>query len=296
MTMQLGIIGYPLHHTLSPRLHGFLLNKLGLPGTYQAWETRPDELPDTLDWLEAQGVRGINVTIPHKVAVMSFLTEIDPMAQQMQAVNTITFEPGGRRRLGQNTDSTGFWRSLPVEVKQSLPNRPVLVLGAGGSSRAVLAALIQHGAPSITLAVRNPEKATDTLAVGETLCEQMSARTVLAVQPWAFGDAATSLERYALVVNTTPIGMASGTQAGQSPLSGAALETLPPSAWVVDLIYRPLMTPLMALCESLSIPSVNGLGMLVHQGVAALEIWTGQQVPESLSAELFQSLQAELLR
>jgi shikimate dehydrogenase len=276
MLLQLGIIGYPLGHSLSPLLHAELLKATELTGEYKPYELKPDALGAGLDHLQSTGIGGLNVTIPHKVSVMPLLDWIHPEAKLTGAVNTIVFDAHGKRN-GHNTDLIGFTRSLPDTITNRLPESSVLILGAGGSARAVLSALIQLHTAEITFAVRNPESAIPIMNLADEIRNFHQAETnihLVALQELP------SLCAFQGVVNTTPVGM--WPQVKESPLSAVQLEALPAGAFVYDLIYKPLETQLLIDAKTLGYSVFNGLDMLIHQGIAAFELWADQTIPQSL--------------
>lgn len=285
---KLGIIGYPLGHSLSPQLHLRLLKATGLSGEYRPYEIAPERLTTELDQLFQNGISGLNVTIPHKISVMPLLDEVHPHAVLTGAVNTITLTSDGKK-LGHNTDYIGFIRSLPDDIVSRLPESSILVLGAGGSARAILTALIQLGTASITFAVRDPEKALPILAHAETIKQAYQADSSIHVIAL---ESLPSLEGYQGVINTTPIGM--WPNAGDTPLAAIQLEALPPGSFVYDLIYRPLETVLIQQAQTLGLMAIGGLDMLIYQGIAAFELWTRATVPLDTLPELRQTLAAAL--
>lgn len=282
--LKLGILGWPLKHTLSPRLHAEIMRIAGVEGEYKAYETPPEDLSSRVSELAASGIRGLNVTIPHKVSVMTLLDTVSQEATLAGAVNTIVFNEDGRH-TGHNTDITGFLRSLPENITSRLPESRILVLGAGGSARAVLHALIQLNTREITFAVRRPDKAIAITANAELLKRHYGVKTMVNV---ASLPSLPSLEGFGGLINTTPVGM--WPEITASPVERRLVETLPTSAFVYDLIYRPLETQLMTDAAVLGHPVFNGLDMLILQGVAAFELWHGQAVPTSALPQLRQSL------
>jgi shikimate dehydrogenase len=235
-----------------------------------------------------QGIRGLNVTIPHKVAVMPLMNALSQEAELAGAVNTIVFEPDGSRK-GHNTDITGFIRSLPSEVVDRLPESTVLILGAGGSARAVLTGLIQLGTAAITFAVRDPQRAVPLLSDAEVIKQTYGARTqVNTVSLYSL----PSLESFQVLVNTTPVGM--WPDEAKSPLTPIQLETLPAGALVYDLVYRPPQTMLLQQAQTLGLQTINGLDMLLYQGVCSFELWQDKPVPAATCTKVRQELRAEL--
>jgi shikimate dehydrogenase len=272
--LQLCLTGYPLGHSLSPIIHTWLLQAAGWDGRYDCRPCPPEALADQVQQFKAQGLRGWNVTIPHKGAMIELVDQLTPLASCLQAVNTVRREPDGSL-TGHNTDGLGFWNDLPAEVQTGLAGQPVVVLGAGGSARAVLAALAEHGQVSaITLVVRSPDKAQ---AVADWLVGQFPVISVAVV---AFADEVAltqALSKAVLLVNTTPIGMSPKVDA--SPLSPTELEPLSTGTLVYDLIYNPQETALLRQAGAMGLPVQNGLGMLIGQAVAAFAFWTGYELP-----------------
>ena len=249
--IKLGLLGRKLSHSRSPEIHDAWFRLHGQQGSYTLLEREPEALEALLPNLRAQGYAGINVTIPYKTAIMRHLDEISPEARRIGAVNTIRID---ERLIGDNTDYAGFGRLVRSLLPTQTP-RHVAVLGTGGSCRAVLAWLEDNGAETITLVSRDPEEAA---------------------MKWP-GLATSSYEAFRgegldLIVNTTPVGMHPHPDA--SPLQPAQLAC---AGSVIDLIYNPLQTRLLAQAAALGIPHANGLTMLVAQAVEAQAIW--QDVP-----------------
>jgi shikimate dehydrogenase len=262
------VIGCPIGHSRSPRLHGHWLRRYGIAGHYVPVELRPESLAEGLRALRLLGFRGANVTIPHKVAVLDLAASTSPIASRVGAANTLTFLDGGGFHA-DNTDAYGFVASL----RQAAPGwkaaaGPALVFGAGGAARAVVAALIDAGAPLIRLANRTPARA-------EALRAHFLDSSVVLVE-WTGADAAA--EGAATIVNTTSLGMT-----GQ-PALPFRLDAAPAGALVADLVYQPLDTPLLAEARARGLTAVDGLGMLLHQAVPGFEAWFGRR-PE-VDAEL----------
>ncbi len=265
-TQLFGLIGYPLAQTHSPRLQNAALSAMGLNGVYLAMPTAPERLASAVGAMRAWPVGGFNVTVPHKVAVMEFLDAISPEAERIGAVNTISRE--GDRLVGHNTDHVGF---LAMLAGIPLPERAI-ILGAGGSSRAVAFALASVGVGEILFAVRRAGASREV--VSSLRFPDVGWQEVL------FGSPAlrSALPGTCLVVNTTPVGMAPEIDA--SALDADALALLPPQAAVLDLVYSPAETRLLRLARERGHPTRNGLTMLIAQAAAAFSIWTGVQAPE----------------
>lgn len=266
-TQLLGVIGDPIEHSLSPLLHNYILNRLNLNFCYHAFQVKTKNLERSLDAFQLMGLKGINVTIPHKEAVFQRMHHVSKVAKQIQAVNTVLFRDG--QRWGFNTDGTGFTRSLGEFVKR-LPGAKVLVLGAGGSAKAVISALIRQKAGEIGLFNRTCSKA-------ELLCSHFQEVTGYQnIYPRRFDSQilADEISESALIVNTTPVGMYPQTQA--SPID--AQITFPEKILAYDLIYNPQQTQFLHIAEQAGALTFNGLDMLIYQGVAALEIWLEQKI------------------
>jgi shikimate dehydrogenase len=253
-----GIIGMPVAHSRSPVIHNHWLAEHGLPGRYVPLPVQPERLADALKGLVALGFRGCNVTTPHKQAVMPLLDAVDPMATRIGAVNTIVVQPDGTLR-GFNNDGNGFVQSLRDEKPDWRPDDgPIVVVGAGGASRAILVALAAQGANEIRLVNRTRETA-DALA--------KSLGGPITVVPWE--RRAQALEGAATLINATTQGSAG------KPALDLSLDALPTRAIVGDAIYVPPVTPLLAAAKARGNRTVNGLGMLLNQARPAFHAWFG---------------------
>ncbi|MEX0757996.1 MAG: shikimate dehydrogenase [Tistlia sp.] len=254
-----GVLGWPVSHSRSPRLHGFWLAHYGIDGAYLPLPVRPERFKAAARALADLGFRGANVTVPHKLAAAELCDELSQRARAIGAVNTLVFEEG--RILGDNTDGLGFLRNLQAGVPDWRPgDGPALVLGAGGAARAVLVALRDAGVPEIRLANR-------TRATAEALAEELGA----AIRPVDWEARETALEGLRLLVNTTALGMS-----GQPPLP-LRLDRLPAEAVVSDLVYAPLTTGLLGTAQAHGNRTVDGLGMLLHQAVPGFAAWFGHE-------------------
>jgi shikimate dehydrogenase len=261
-----GLIGYPLRHSISPRFQQAAFDFLGLPVEYQAWETPPERVAEVLERVRRPDCLGINVTVPHKQSVLPWLDALDEAAATIGAVNTIRNE-GGRLR-GFNTDLSGFLRPLE-ERGVELDGARAVVVGAGGAARAVAFALARAGVAELTLAARRIEPAQALTSDLEPHARgRVRAVPLAAVAPG-----------YDLLVNCTSVGMLHAPGEGQSPLRR---EQIDPEALVYDLVYNPPLTPLLGLAQALGARTLGGLAMLVYQGAAAFELWTGQKPPIGL--------------
>jgi shikimate dehydrogenase len=265
-TALVGVLGDPVRHSLSPAMHNAALQELGLNWVYLALPTPAAQLAAVLEGLRAVECRGLNVTLPHKQAVARLCQGLSPLAERVGAVNTlISLAEGGWE--GTNTDVEGFLAPLRG---QTWAGREALVLGCGGSARAVVAALVELGLARIRVAARRREPLERFVADCRAWAPQL--------EPLEWAGLEAPLQTAALVVNTTPVGMASASDpssAGQCPLSPAELEALAPGCSVYDLIYTPRPTRLLEAAAARGCPTVDGLEMLVQQGAAALRLWSG---------------------
>lgn len=270
-TRVLGVLGDPVRHSLSPAMHNAALRQLGLDWVYLPLPVAHDHLANLLRSLEAIDAVGANVTIPHKQAAARLADELTPLARQLGAVNTLVRRPGGGW-LGTNTDVEGFL--APLGTRDRWAGRRALVLGCGGSARAVLAGLAQLELAEVRVAARDPQR----LAAFCAGCRPWARAVAL---PWA--AVAEAIGDADLVVNTTPIGMASDADADAarlSPLDGPAAAALPATATVYDLIYTPRPTALLRQAGERGCQLIDGLEMLVQQGAASLRLWSGRaEVP-----------------
>lgn len=257
---HLGLIGCPLSHTLSPKIHAAALRVCGLQGSYLPFTIYPNDtqgLKSILHRLRTGNLHGLNVTIPHKQTVLEFLDELTPTAQAIGAVNTLYLRDD--KLIGDNTDAAGFLSDLKKVTGETgtQVNKSALVLGAGGSARAVVYALANDGW-NVTLAARRAEQA-EQLA-GSFTNYQLQI-TTFDLRPLTFD----------LIVNTTPLGMTPDTET--SPLPETAI--FHPSTIVYDLVYNPRETKLVRQAKAQGCRAVNGLGMLIEQATLSFELWTG---------------------
>ncbi len=262
--IHLGLIGFPLEHSLSPWIHSAALDSCSLEGGYSLFPIHPDDvrgLKDLLIRVRCSEIQGLNVTIPHKQTVIPLLDELTPTAKAIGAVNTIYMD--GKKLIGHNTDAQGFLRDLKRTTSSSaFSNRPsALVLGAGGSARAVVYALTNDGW-NVTVAARRIDQAMELAGQFKTI--EIMGFNIQKSQPL----------HLQLIVNTTPIGMIPN--ADQSPWPDAL--PFPDGATVYDLVYNPPETKLVKEAHAQELNAMNGLGMLVEQAALAFEIWTGQHV------------------
>lgn len=268
MNSQTGLfalIGDPVGHSKSPDMMNRALEEKGLPYVYLAFQVAPEQLKEAVSGFRALGIKGWNVTIPHKVAIMDHLDAIDEMAQAIGAVNTVVYEEG--KWVGYNTDGPGYLRSLEEEWDLPFSKLNVAVLGAGGAARAVCHALATAGVPEISVLNRTVEKA-------EALGKHLSSFTRTRAFPIKEGR--NVIEQADLVINTTPVGMHPHCDATPVPT-----EWFREGQYVSDLIYHPRETALLKGAKERGAKVHTGLGMLVYQAAIAFEKWTGEQAPVS---------------
>ena len=277
-TRLAGIMGWPVAHSRSPLLHGFWLDETGVDGAYLPLPVRPENLEQALRALPALGFRGCNLTIPHKQAALRVADRVEPLARRIGAANTVIVAADGSLEAS-NTDVFGFRENLREQAPDwDASAGAVVVLGAGGSARAVLAALAAAGVGEVRLVNRTRNRAA---AVADALSEGG-----LRISTHSWGEANAVLEGAGLLVNTTSLGMV-----GEPPLE-LDLALLPRSAPVVDIVYAPLETDLLATARRRGHPVVDGLGMLLHQGRPGFEAWFGAKV--RVSRELRGAIVASL--
>lgn len=268
-TALVAVLGDPVRHSLSPAMHNAALRELGLDWVYLALPTPSASLAQVLEVLAALGCRGLNITLPHKQAVAGLVAERTALAERVGAVNTLVPRQEGGW-LGTNTDVEGFLAPL----RGTPPPACALVLGSGGSARAVIAGLVTLGAERIGVAGRRP----DALAALLQSCGSWAPGLKPVAWLPSVGPLAHWLAEADLVVNTTPVGMASATTTNEElhcPLSQEELNRLRPTATVYDLIYTPRPTALLHQAAERGCRTLDGLEMLVEQGAAALRLWSG---------------------
>ncbi len=267
-TRVVGIIGWPVEHSFSPIMHNAAFRERGMNWIYVPFPVPPGRVPQALEGIRALGIRGVNVTIPHKEAVIPHLDSLTPEAQAVGAVNTVVVEADGRM-WGTNTDAPGFWSDLQAHGV-SVTGEWVLVLGAGGAARAVVYALARAGA-NVTIANRTVGRAT-TLA--HRIHQVLPHRSFRVVDLRA-ETLAEEAQRHVLLVNTTSVGMWPHVEASPWP-EGVGFGRI---QVVYDVIYRPRETRLLRQAAAWGCRTIGGLGMLVRQGAEAWRLWTGDVPP-----------------
>jgi shikimate dehydrogenase len=253
-----GVMGWPVMHSRSPKLHNHWLAQYGLTGTYLPLAVKADGLRAALRALPALGFSGCNLTIPHKEAALRIVDQVDPLARRIGAMNCVVVAPDGSL-AGYNFDAFGYVASIKEAQPGWRADRgPIVMIGAGGGARAVLVGLIDEGAHEIRLINRTPARA-------QALALELGGP----IKAMAWGDREAALAGAAMLINTTNQGMV-----GEPPLD-LALDKLPKNALVSDIIYIPRETPLLIAAKKRGNPTVNGLGMLLHQARPAFQAWFG---------------------
>jgi shikimate dehydrogenase len=260
MVIRAGVVGHPVAHSLSPRLFAYWLRKHGIDGRYDAIPCEPGRFVETLAALKAEGLAGINVTLPFKAEALAHAQVTTPLARRLGAANTLTFADGLIH--ADNTDAEGFAEALRPHLTEA--HRTALVLGAGGAAPAILAGLKALGIAKVGLANRTPEKA-------EALAERFGAR----VLPWEERGAVPA----DLLVNATSLGLPGG------PPLDVALDALPPHALVFDTVYGREETPLVRDARGRGLSATDGLAMLVRQAVPGFARWFGATPTDLEGAE-----------
>ena len=260
-----GLIGWPIEHSLSPVMHEAAFSALGLDWRYLAMPVRPGGINDAIDGLVALGFRGANVTIPYKQAVLPLLDDLSQEARQIGAVNTIVIEGGGRT-IGHNTDFGGFIASLR-DGGFNPSGKTAIIAGAGGGARAVVHALLAAGVEKVTVLSRTRARAQELMrSFGDSRVHtgKLDQEQII--------EGARSAN---LLVNATPVGMWPNVGGSIWP-DGAGI---PAHLTVLDLVYNPLETRLLQLAKESGAQAISGIEMLIHQGAAAFELWTGMSAP-----------------
>lgn len=268
-TKKVGLLGWPLGHSLSPAMHNVAIAANKLDYVYLPLPTPPELLPQAVNGLRALGFSGVNVTIPHKIAIIDCLDELDASAALVGAVNTVVFRDG--RLIGYNTDAGGYIRSLTT-AGVSVNGKHAVILGAGGAARAVVAGFIGNGINTVTIGARDATKANTTAAAFSAAGRQVTGVTLDSQ------DFIAALANADIIVNTTSLGMYPNVT-GQPQIPW---ERLKPSAVISDVVYNPLITQFLAEAARRGHKTVTGEGMLAEQGALAFSLWTGCAEPSEI--------------
>ena len=255
-----GLIGHPVEHSFSPPMHNAAFNALNMDWTYVAFDVEPSNLKSAIDGARSLNIKGLNVTIPHKIEVMKYLDEIDEVARLIGAVNTIDF----RNMKGYNTDGIGAVKA--IEEVTSIKNKNVVVAGAGGASRAISFYIAKYGAESITILNRNVDKASN-LAKDINLIDDVKPDSISQINDY--------VREADILIDTTPVGMHPNVDA--DAIVGA--DDMHEDLVVFDAVYNPNETALIKQAIKANAKPVYGIKMLLYQGVESFKIWTGQNPP-----------------
>lgn len=279
-TELLGLIAYPIRHSLSPRMHNLALAELGLDYAYLAFEVDNDGLAEAVTGLKALRVRGWNVSMPNKMAIVPMLDDLSPAARMVGAVNTVVNDDG--RLTGHVTDGTGYMTALREAGVDPVGKR-ITMIGAGGAGTAIAIQAALDGVERIDIFNRRDAVWPTAEKTVRTIAENTSATAVLHDLD-DLDDFRACVAESAVLANATNVGM--GKLIDLSPLP--ALDVLRPDLFVSDVVYHPEKTLFLSQAEEAGCPNMNGLGMMLHQGAAAFELWTGQPMPVDLvRAEMF---------
>ena len=262
---KLGIIGYPLGHSISAVIQKAGLKSIGLEGSYDVMETPPEDLINRIKFIKTNGYNGFNVTIPLKVPMSLFLDDIDDYANIAGCVNTVKVGDD-KSFFGYNTDIYGFKKAIPETI--NLAGKNASILGTGGASRAAVVGLAEKGGKEIDFYTRNIINSRQTLEYVRAKFPEINFN-VYQIQN------IRSLEGTSIVVNATPIGM-KGFMADQMPLEKTDLDKLNPETLIYDIVYNPVKTVLIQEAQKRGLQTVGGLDMLIYQAERAIEIWTGK--------------------
>ncbi len=274
MTRKACVIGWPIGHSRSPLIHGYWLKRYGIAGSYERIPVKPEELSDFFARLARQGFAGCNVTLPHKEAAFRAVRTADAATSRLGVVNTV-FERNGEL-WGTSTDGEGFLASLAASLPGwRVKDRTVVILGAGGATRAIVGALVDGGSARIIIANRTRARA-----------EELKRDFGPGIEPRDWAEAPGVLGSADLLINTSSLGMM-----GQPPLA-IDLGNLPKSAVVTDIVYTPLETDLLKRARARGNEVVPGLGMLLHQAVRGFELWFG--IRPEVTAELYDLVAADI--
>ena len=268
-----GVIGDPIEHTVSPAMHNAAFEKLGLDYWYVPFRVKKEDLGRAIEGMRALNIRGLNVTIPHKVAVIPFLDRLDPLTEKIGAVNTIVNDKGNL--MGYNTDATGFLQAL-LERGIEPKGKNVVILGAGGASRGISFILAERGGHLVIFNRLLELDWAEELAgrLSETFGEEVEALELVEE------NLARALDKTDILVNATSVGMSPNID--ETPVPSTLLK---PGLIVFDVVYNPIKTRLLREAEQIGAQTISGLEMLVWQGASAFEKWTGVKAPVKLMRE-----------
>ena len=268
MSQEIGLFGYPLAHSISPAFQQAALDYYSLPVRYYAWPTPPEALYYEVCKLRDDKYLGANVTIPHKEQVLGLLDGVDGLAGAVGAVNTIVKKD--RDLIGYNTDVCGIVRSLREKAGFEPEGKSMLLLGAGGAARAAAFGMASEGIASLTIANRTKERAS---GLADEVRGSIGRVRAISMEEATLAEASAEAD---LIVNATSVGMDHGDAQGRTPLYS---ELIPPGVLVFDMVYTPSETPLLLEARKAGAHTLGGLWMLIYQGAASFELWTGRKAP-----------------
>ncbi len=268
--IKLGILGYPLGHSLSKVMHEAVLKELGIQGSYDIMETEPEDLIQKVKDIKRSGYLGFNVTIPFKVPMTMLIDDFDDIANIAGCVNTVKVLPD-KSLKGYNTDVYGFVSAISSEQKNRINGKKAVIIGTGGAARAAAIGLCQVGIKEIDFYTRNIVNAS---SMANFLREQFKATTINLKQVQSMSDFSDA----SILVNASPIGMR-GKAMDITPVDPKVLQTMKPASIVYDIVYNPRKTVLLKTAETCGLDTIDGCEMLIHQGAKAFEIWTGKVPP-----------------
>jgi shikimate dehydrogenase len=270
LTKIIGIIGYPIGHTLSPLMHNTAIKELGLDFLYLPFEVKKENIALAMGGLKGLGISGINVTIPHKESVIPYLDALDDNAKFIGAVNTIKLEDG--RLKGYNTDGLGFLKSLKADAQEDAKGKNIIILGAGGASRAIAVQMALEKANSIIIANRTAERGKQLVEYISSKLKAQSSKLLMAV---SLKDSSLieNFREADIIINTTSVGM-KDRDTQLFPYNYISDKHL-----VCDIVYKPIETRLLKEASARGARILNGIGMLIYQGSLSFKIWTGHEMP-----------------
>jgi len=266
----LGIIGYPIEHTLSPLMHNIAIKHLGLDYIYLPFEVKKENIAIAVGGLKGLGIKGINVTIPHKESVIPYLDALDDNAKFIGAVNTIKLEDD--KLKGYNTDGLGFLKSLKIDAQENAKGKNIIILGAGGAARAIAVQMALEDAKSIIIANRTVERGKELAKYISSKLKAQSSKLLSAI---SLKDSllVEYLREADIIINATSIGM----KETDTPLF--LYDYISDRHLVCDIVYKPIETKLLKEASARGARILNGLGMLIYQGSLSFKIWTGHEMP-----------------
>lgn len=271
MTNILGIIGYPIGHTFSPLMHNTAIKHLGLDYIYLPFEVKKENMALAIGGLKGLGINGINVTIPHKESVISYLDNLDDNARFIGAVNTIKLEDG--RLKGYNTDGLGFLKSLKIDAQENAKGKNIIILGAGGAARAIAIQMALEEANSIIIANRTGERGEELAVHINAKCKMQNVKCKVKAISLRDNSLVEYFKKADIIINTTSVGMIDS----NTPLF--PYNYISDRHLVCDIVYKPIETKLLKEASVRGARFLNGLGMLIYQGSLSFKIWTGHEMP-----------------